>query len=331
MPLKALIGGGLVWDNHLCMPLNGEAERFLPELERCHAAGVDLVTLGVGYGMHSAEHHLRVLATYRDWFARHRDRYQIVGSMSDARAARKANKLGVCFDIEGMNAVLGQPELVRLYYDLGVRWMLIAYNNANAAGGGCLDAFDPGLSDFGRAVISQMNQVGMLLCCTHTAYRTAREAIDFSADPVIFSHSNSRSVFDHPRNIPDELARACAERGGIIGVNGIGLFLGPDGSLVDAFVRHVEHFLDVVGEDHVAIGTDYLFDQSGLQAELEADPEAFPEHLFPRGQPFAMMPPWHLPRVAQLLSAKGCRQTTLTKLFGGNLERVAERVWKPSA
>jgi membrane dipeptidase len=68
-------------------------------------------------------------ATYRDWFSRHADPYQIVGSVSDARASRKANKFGVCFDIEGMNAVLGQPEVVRLYYDIGVGWMLILHHH----------------------------------------------------------------------------------------------------------------------------------------------------------------------------------------------------------
>lgn len=78
----------------------------------------------------------------------------------------------------------------------------------------------------------------MMLCCTHTGYRTAREAIDASAGPIIFSHSNPRAIWDHPRNIPDELMRACADRGGVIGINGIGPFLGDNDVRAETFAAH---------------------------------------------------------------------------------------------
>jgi Membrane dipeptidase (Peptidase family M19) len=85
---------------------------------------------------------------------------------------------------------------------------LVAYNSNNLAGGGCQDA-----------------DCGMIVCCSHAGYRTAREVIDCSANPVIFSHSNPRALRDHARNIPDDLMRSCAARGWVIGINGIDLFL----------------------------------------------------------------------------------------------------------
>src|SRR3546814_13519900 len=93
--------------------------------------------------------------------------------------------------------------------------MLLAYNKANPASGGCLDEDAGGLTDFGRRAIAVMNEVGMVVCGSHSSYRAAREAIDLSRTPVIFSHSNPRAVYDHPRNIPDDLTpgrASCRER-----------------------------------------------------------------------------------------------------------------------
>ena len=101
---------------------------------------------------------------------------------------------------------------------------LVAYNSNNLAGGGCQDD-DCGLTSFGRRIIDEMADCGMIVCCSHAGYRTAREVIDCSANPVIFSHSNPRALRDHARKIPDALMRSCAARGWVIGINGIDLFL----------------------------------------------------------------------------------------------------------
>ena len=323
--LRALTSGGLVWDNHACMPLRPDDERFLPELARGRAAGVDLITLNVGFGDDGIEAHIRMLAQFRSWIAYNAAEYQLVLSTADIAAAKAAGRLGICFDIEGMNALGGQTNMVGLYFALGVRWMLIAYNRANPAGGGCLEE-DGGLTEFGRRAITEMNDVGMVVCCTHTGHRTAREAIEMSRDPVIFSHSNPNAVYAHPRNIPDDLMRACAGRGGVIGINGIGTFLGNNDVRTETFVAHVEHALDVVGEDHVGIGLDYVFDPEEL-AQLMADRPG----LLPPGaycNEMAMIPPWRLPEIAGALSARGHGTATLKKVMGGNLLRVAQAVWR---
>lgn len=325
--LKNNVSSALVWDNHACMPLHHADERFLPQLENCHAAGIDVITLNVAFGATGIARPIRMLALFRDWIARHSNFACVVTSVADARAAKKAGKLGICFDIEGMDAVADQPNLVRLYYDLGVRWMLITYNRANAAGGGCLDEPDAGLTDFGRRVIAEMNAVGMMLCCSHAGYRTARDAIEASADPVIFSHSNPRALWDHPRNIPDDLMRACAERGGIIGLNGLGLLLGRNDASIGHFVEHVEYAMEVVGENHVSIGLDYEFDQAGLAEMVASNPHLFPPEHFPYGSSLKMIPPWAVPEIAEVLDKRGHSAQAIGKLLGGNLMRVAENVW----
>ena len=317
----------LVWDNHACMPLTPHDTSFLPQLQRHRDAGADVVMVNVGFGDDGVEAHLRVLAAMRAWLAANARDYRLIQSVDDIEIARAQGQLAVGFDIEGANAVGDQLSLLELYRDLGVRWMLLAYNRNNRAGGGCQDE-DTGLTVFGRRMLHEMARVGIVACCSHTGYRTAREAIDESPTPVIFSHSNARALVDHPRNIPDDLIRACAARGGVVGVNGIGIFLGDNDASVANVARHVLHMLDLVGPSHVGLGLDYIFDSSELAAEIAANPDKFPPHLgYSAG--IAMTPPEELPELAEELSRRGVDDASLALVFGGNWLRVAQAVWRP--
>ncbi len=325
--MTRLVDSMLVWDNHACMPLKPNDTSFLTQLRRHRDAGADVVIVNVGYGDDGPEQHLRMLASMRDWLAAHSRDYRLVRSVDDIELARAAGQLAVGFDIEGANAIGDQLSLLGLYADLGVRWMLLAYNRNNLAGGGCQDD-DPGLTDFGRKMLHEMARVGIVACCSHTGYRTAREAIDESPTPVIFSHSNARALVKHPRNIPDDLIRACAARGGVVGVNGIGIFLGNNDASVDNVARHVLHMLDLVGDEHVGLGLDYIFDSSELDTEIKANPDKFPPHLgYSAG--IAMTPPEALPDLAEALARRGVHHESLARIFGGNWLRVARQVWQP--
>lgn len=324
---KALLNDSFVWDNHGCMPLRPDDEAFLPQLARYKAAGVNAVTLNVGYGEQGIEDHIRMLAHFREWLARHGDEYILAESTADIERARDAGKLAVLFDIEGMNAIADQPSMVQLYYDLGVRWMLVAYNRHNRVGGGCQEEGDPGLSDFGRHVLDEMARVGMLACCSHTGHRTAMEVMAYSANPVIFSHSNARAVHDHPRNLHDDVLKACAATGGVVGANGIGLFLGgPDP--VEALVRHIDYMVQLIGSEHVALGLDYVFDRRELDEALK-DSKKFPPQLGYTGG-FELVAPEALEQIVDRLSRLGYAERDLGAILGGNLIRVAQQVWKPA-
>lgn len=321
-----VLRAAVVWDNHACMPLRPLDESFLPQLERFRQAGFTAVTLNVGFGEHVAVDHLRMLAQFRRWLMERPEQYRIVSKVGDITEAKKTGQLAVCFDIEGMNAIEDQLSLIQLYYDLGVRWMLVAYNRANRAGGGCQDP-DPGLSEFGRRAIEEMARVGMMLCCSHTGYRTAREAIDHSPNPVIFSHSNPRALWDHPRNVPDELLRTCAARGGVVGLNGIGIFLGRNDNSTEALVRHIDYTVQLLGDDHVGLSLDYCFDSAELDEFLARNPAMFPPSMgYDCG--LKMVEPERLPALIEALMAKGYGAQSLSKILGGNFLRVAGRIWK---
>ncbi len=324
---RAYLGECLVWDNHGCMPVGRPNDTsFLPQLRRYRAAGVDALMLNAGFGEMGVEEHLRTLADMRHWLKARPDEYVLIDTPDDVERARATGRLAVGFDIEGANAIADQPSLVQMYYDLGVRWMLLAYNQNNRVGGGCQDE-DPGLTAYGREVIAEMERVGMQVCCSHTGYRTARDAFEVVTKPVIFSHSNARAVHAHPRNVPDDLIRACAATGGVVGLNGLGVFLGPGENLVETFVRHVEHVVGLVGPEHVALGLDYVFDRQELNEVLVKMRATFPPGLG-YDEPQRFVEPEQLERVVEVLLSRGYRTADLEAFLGGNLMRLARSVWK---
>jgi membrane dipeptidase len=282
--------------------------------------------VNIGFGEQGPEEHLRMIAALRHWLVARPEEYLLLMEADDVERARSTGRLAVGFDIEGANAVGDQLSLIQLYYDLGVRWMLMAYNTSNRAGGGCQDE-DGGLTNFGRAMVAEMERVGMLLCLSHTGHRTVREVIAMATQPLIFSHSNCAALHPHPRNIPDELIRACAATGGVVGINGVGIFLGKNDISSETYARHVDHVVQLVGPAHVSIALDYVFDMRELEEHLEKMKGTFPPGLgYEMGARF--VPPEQLEEIVVTLQGWGYSDADLTALLGGNLLRLAKQVWK---
>jgi membrane dipeptidase len=204
--------------------------------------------------------------------------------------------------------------------------MLLTYNRHNELGGGCLDADNPGLTDFGRKVLDEMCRVGMVPCCSHVSERTAREVLERSALPVIFSHSNARAVWDHPRNISDEAIRACARTGGVVGINGIGPMVGSGPVTVEGVLAHVCHVADLVGPEHVALGLDYDFDVHDEGSATLDRQYYIPAALFPDG--FSILPPERIGDLASGVGTRGWTGHDIAAFLGGNLRRIAGAAWK---
>ena len=323
---RQLIDAVPVWDHHACLPLRPNDPAFLPQLARHKAAGFDAITVNIGFGEQGPEEHLRMIAALRHWLMARPEEYLLLLEADDVERARSTGRLAVGFDIEGANAVGDQLSLIQLYYDLGVRWMLMAYNTSNRAGGGCQDE-DGGLTNFGRAMVAEMERVGMLLCLSHTGHRTVREVLAMATQPLIFSHSNCAALHPHPRNIPDELIRACAATGGVVGINGVGIFLGKNDISSETYARHVDHVVQLVGPAHVSIALDYVFDMRELEEHLEKMKGTFPPGLgYEMGARF--VPPEQLEEIVVTLQGWGYSDTDLTALLGGNLLRLAKQVWK---
>lgn len=322
----ALLRSAVVWDNHGCMPLRAD-DSFLPQLERYRKAGVTVASLNVGFARIPWTEHLRVLSYMRQWIAQRPQAYRLIATANDVHVCKRQGKLGIVFDIEGMCPVEDNPSLIQTFYELGVRWMLIAYNHGNTAGAGCLDEVDAGLTRVGRAIIDEMERVGMVLCVSHTGARTAAEALEYARRPVIFSHSNPNGETPQPRNISDDLIRACARKGGVVGLSGIGPFLGADTGLVRRLLHQLRYVIDLVGAKHVGLSLDYTFDMGEVKDFVRLNPTLFPAG-FDATAGISMIEPEAYGEIAEGLARDNLTDEQIRGILGHNWLRIATEVWK---
>ncbi len=326
--VNELVAETLVWDSHA--GIFPKPETDLTGLHAWRQSGVDYVSINVGFDVIDWQTTLRTLTAYRTRLRALRDTVSVVRSVDDVLAARREGKLAVSFDIEGANALNNDPAMVSAYYDLGVRQMLLAYNLRNAAAGGCHDA-DTGLTAFGREVVSEMNRVGMIVDCSHTAHRTTLEMMEASSAPVVFSHSNPTACWPHGRNILDDQITLCAATGGVVGVNGMGIFLGDNDTSDETFADHVCYVADLAGRRHVGFGLDYKppsKSAESLAAILQQRPDYWPASQGYGTKSIKLVSPRQLPGICRILEDRGWSSNDLHGFLGGNFLRVATAVWK---
>jgi membrane dipeptidase len=284
----------LFWEQHTCLPLSTEAT--VSDILRYRRPGGAYVCVNVGYAPHTKQMSLGYLDRFRRQIGEHPD-LALAGGVADIDAARDAGRIVVAFDLEDSRPLDGDLDMVATFYELGVRALLPTYNTANAAGCGCLDTQDTGLTAYGRDLVRRMNEVGMLVDGSHCSTRTGLDLSEFSTQPMIYSHSAMKGVWDHARNITDEQARDCAATGGVIGI--------PD----------------------VGIGSDFSFDDEDLLVDLEANPDLFPEEYTRWGMIEFIEPETTVGVEAELIK-RGYPAEAVAGILGGNFRRVAGHVWK---
>ena len=201
----------------------------------------------------------------------------------------------------------------------------------NLIGAGCLEPRDAGLSAFGRDVVRELNACGVAVDLSHCGPRTTLEAIEASSKPVLFTHANARALVDNPRNKTDEALLALAAGGGVVGAVAFRSFLAPltREATLDDLLDQIEYLVELLGPDHVGLGTDFT----------EGRPEGFLERAFGRNAPPGVTPDWpwvgpvgfravdDFPNVTAGLLARGFDELTVRKILGENFLRVFEEVW----
>jgi membrane dipeptidase len=222
---------------------------------------------------------------------------------------------------------------LRIFYQLGIRMMHLTYQRRNMIGDGCGEAANAGLSDFGRAVVAEMNRIGVIPDCAHSGWQTSLEAAQVSQRPVVASHTTCGAIYPHIRSKPDNVIRAIADTGGYVGICCISRFLRGAGD-IGVFLDHIDHVVKKFGVDHVAIGTDIAYSSQNSSAESKKVPRR------PRSrEPFRSLWPdddykttpeatasiawtnWPLFTVG--LVQRGYSDEDIQKILGGNVMRVA--------
>lgn len=311
------------WDAHGCPPFKIGSD--LSFLNRYKKSGVNFISLNVGFDLTSQKETLELLNYFYQWMEKHDKDFVIVDSAQKIFDAQSKNKLCIAFDIEGSNVLNNDLAMVEKFYELGVRQLVFAYNNNNSAGGGCLDA-DIGLTKFGKELVKTCNTIGMVIDCSHVGFRTSMEIMELSSYPIIFSHSNPAGLVSHPRNIANEQILACAETNGVIGINGIGIFLGNNDVRTLKIVEHIDYVVQLVGSEHVGIGLDCVFAPDEIQTFVESNPNTFPEKNGFNN--VAVAQPEQFSEIGNLLTLRGYSEKDIDCILGENFFRVAKTVWK---
>ena len=353
-----LLNDAHVWDMTIPWQTTRDAASQQLILTRAVEHGYTLASLTMlsdwGGGFVDA---IPAIANRRAYFLGNPDKFVLVDTFADVERAKLEGKLAIVLHFQGTNPLGGDLNMVEMYYRLGIRHMLMAYNMKNLVGDGCMECTDDGLSRFGVAVVEEMNRVGMIVDVTHTGYRTTMDAFEISKAPVIFSHSNPAAVWDIPRNVKDDQIKACAKTGGVMCINGVGVFMGDNDASPGMMLKHINYVAELIGPEHVGIGTDYVTDGWSREpfearAATPADPSVGARqtsfggrfnqmdlhqaaHLHASGGA-SIGPDWRdihyigpeqMPELTELMLKHGYSEKEVRGILGENIMRVAKQVW----
>lgn len=265
------------------------------------------------------------------------ERLVLVRSTADIHHARESGRVGVILGPQNALPCEVGDFAFDVLYELGVRILQLTYNERNAFGDGVAEPRDGGLTDAGRRAIAAMNRVGMVLDLSHCGDRTTLEAIELSASTPVVTHGNSRALHPSPRNKTDEQLRALAARGGVIGLTLWSPMLAYDRHpTVRDLVRQVAYVADLIGIEHVGIGTD----------QSEGTPRATWADDYGAGGRYptitGAMGPWYgydtrfaaggnsvsnWPQIAEALAELQLTEPELRGVLGDNFMRVFGSTW----
>ncbi|MEM7131223.1 MAG: dipeptidase [Chloroflexota bacterium] len=224
--------------------------------QQLQQGGLSAVHVTIAYWENMVEA-IRNIGQWNRWFEEHGDLIMPVKVAEDIRIAKKLGKVGIIFGFQNCSPIEDDINLVEIFHQLNVRIMQLTYNNQSPLATGCYEDDDGGVTRFGKAVIQEMNRVGMIIDMSHSSDRSTLEAIELSARPITISHANPK--FFHPalRNKTDIVLKALAQAGGMLGFSAYPLHL-ANGSecTLTAFCDMVAQTADLIGLDHIGIGTD---------------------------------------------------------------------------
>ena len=249
----------------------------------------------------------------------------LVGNADDIEAAKQQGTVGFLPTLEHL-AIGSELDRVDAFYGMGVRLAGLTYNRKNYIGDGQNERNDGGLSVFGIEVVDRMNQLGMAIDVSHASFRTAMDAIHFSQAPVTFSHNAAYTLRPTPRTRKDEELSACAEKGGLIAITAVPNSLSDDPEQdIDCVLDHYDYMVQLVGVDHVGIGTDTnIGDHVAFhRVMLGRDPEQLPAPYLD-----GLESPADGKNIIRGLIRRGYSDDEVKKLAGGNALQFFRRVMR---
>jgi len=306
------------------------------------ASGVTAVNVcvnEVGNGPDRFEKTIALIAGVEHELNAHPDVFLKVVSARDLRLAKSTGRLGLILGAEDSSMLDGDLKRLATFYDLGLRICQPTYNRQNLMGDGCLEPSDGGLSTLGREFVAEMNRLHMVLDLSHAGPRTMSEGIAASTAPVAISHTGCRALVDLPRNTYDKELKALADRGGVAGIYFMPFLKVSGQPHAEDVIRHLEHAVNVCGEDHVGLGTDGVISGIELNEAFAKSMRKFVEDRVKAGisapgespDVFNLIPEYNEPRrfktLADDLAHRGWPSGRIEKILGSNFARLFGDVW----
>lgn len=265
----------------------------------------------------------------------HQQHVIAVRSISDIDLAYRSGRVGLVFGLEAATPIENELDRMDVLYGLGLRQIGIAYSDANALGSGLAEAVDGGLTSFGRRAVRRMNQLGLAIDVSHSSDRTALDTCSVSDRPVLITHAGARAVWDTARMKPDEVLRAVAQTGGVIGMSAA-----PHTTLSKAHPRHslesvMDHFqycADLVGIEHLAFGPDTLYGDHVALHRIFAPLLSLGAMRGPAFEPVEYVaglenPTENFANITAWLVSHGFDDDSIRAVLGGNVYRVLRQIW----
>lgn len=301
-----------------------ELEHVRAQVGAAKEAGVDAFMVPVVVG----EHEPAVSENLRRFHEAVRalsDEVVAVLDLDGLASAVASARVGLIPWFQGVKMVEADLALFAAYRASGAGIMAPTHLWKMPYGDGAFERTDQGLTATGRLAIHAMNRNRIVVDLSGMGPRSSLDAMEESEQPVVFSHSNARAVHDHPMNLGDEHLRACAEKGGVIGVSGFPAYVSAAARpTLDDVLRHLDHVVEVAGIDHAALGLDFT---DLPRKRFPSDPVPDPPYRFPEG--FSGFE--DLPRLRDRLAERGYGEGDRGKVMGGNMVRVLRRVWRGGA
>ena len=322
--------GALVIDMHTCMLEDRLADQdFLENVPRIQRSGMtgfveEVIPFDDEFGPS-----METLGRYRLQIEKHPD-FMLAFHAQDFVRAKESGKQAVMFGLEPQS--FGRDlDRVAIAYGLGIRVALLTLNTRNYVGDGCGERANAGLSYLGLELVERMNELGMLIDLSHCGTQTTLDAIEASSNPVVCNHIGARALYPQLKRLKtDEELLALANKGGVAGISAIPNQLSQHAEQgIEDMLNHIDYIVNLIGIDHVAIGTDILF---GDQVEVHRQTDKTLLKLDSYGQElnapymYGIESTEEWPNVTRGLVSRGYSDDQIRKIIGGNALRILQEV-----
>lgn len=295
----------------------------------------DSAPVTISHNDRTAREGMLALQRIRNWAAS--ARAVIATSTADIVRAKADGRPAIVLEFQHEGFIEDRLELLAAFHALGLRVFQLTYNQRGLLGDGCLEPANGGLSLLGRRAVLELNRLGILIDLSHGGDRTVMETLELSERPVVFTHANPRAVSDTPRGRSDEAIRALARRGGVMGI----CFWAPITATapnvrptVDDVLKHIDYVVNLVGIEHVAIGSDWNLKNTRNDAERMRMAQLFLDK-YPEMRRYGSVgrEPIGLDYTPELLNltrglvSRGYQDSDILKILGDNWLRVMREAW----